>query len=96
MQKFSEYILNEKDFYKKINTMEYVSKKAPIFFDKSVIFKAMIAKLFIENSENYKDQKVRSAYGYLCGIVGIILLLVGAAIPLLMEMPSKKKEKEAA
>lgn len=30
------------------------------------------------------------------GIVGIILLLVGAAIPLLMEMPSKKKEKEAA
>ena len=48
MQKFTDYILNEKDFYKKINIMQYVSKKASIFFDKSVIFKAMIAKLFIE------------------------------------------------
>lgn len=33
----------------------------------------LLAKLFIENSENYKDQKVRSAYGYLCGIVGIVI-----------------------
>ena len=58
MQKFSEYILNEKDFYKKINTMEYVSKKAPIFFDKSVIFKAMIAKLFIETMNLDVDENL--------------------------------------
>ena len=29
------------------------------------------------------------------GIVGIVLLLVGAAIPILMELPSRKSEKEA-
>jgi len=58
MQKFSEYILNEKDFYKKINTMEYVSKKAPILFDKSVIFKAMIAKLFIETMNLDVDENL--------------------------------------
>ena len=33
----------------------------------------LLAKIFIENSENYKDQKVRSAYGYLCGAVGIVI-----------------------
>ena len=33
----------------------------------------LLAKHFIENHENYKDQKVRSAYGYLCGIVGIVI-----------------------
>lgn len=58
MQKFSEYILNEKDFYKKINIMEYVSKKAPIFFDKSVVFKAMIAKLFIETTNLDVDENL--------------------------------------
>lgn len=58
MQKFSEYILNEKDFFKKIDTMEYVAKKAPIFFDKSVIFKAMIAKLFIETMNIDVDENL--------------------------------------
>ncbi len=33
----------------------------------------LLAKLFIKNSENYKDNEVRSAYGYLCGIVGIVI-----------------------
>ena len=33
----------------------------------------ILAKLFIKNSENYKDSEVRSAYGYLCGIVGIVI-----------------------
>ena len=58
MQKFSEYILNEKDFYKKIDTMMFVSKKAPIFFDKSVIFKTMIAKLFIETMKLDVDENL--------------------------------------
>ena len=58
MQKFSEYILNEKDFYKKIDTMILVSKKAPIFFDKSVIFKTMIAKLFIETMKIDVDENL--------------------------------------
>ena len=35
----------------------------------------LLAKFFIKENENYKDQNVRSAYGYLCGIVGIIINL---------------------
>lgn len=58
MQKFSEYILSQKDFYKKIDTMLYVSKKSSIFFDKSVIFKAMIAKLFIETMKLDVDENL--------------------------------------
>ena len=33
----------------------------------------LLAGIFIENNKDYKDQKVRSAYGYLCGIVGIVI-----------------------
>ena len=58
MQKFAEYILNEKDFYKKIETMLMVSKKSSIFFDKSVIFKTMIAKLFIETMNLDVDENL--------------------------------------
>ena len=39
-----------------------------------------LAKIFIKDSENVTDHRVRSAYGYLCGAVGIvlnILLFVG-------------------
>lgn len=32
-----------------------------------------LAKIFIKNCDNVSDQKVRSAYGYLCGAVGILL-----------------------
>ena len=40
----------------------------------------ILAKLFIRNSENMKDTKVRQSYGILCGTVGIclnILLFIG-------------------
>ena len=40
----------------------------------------LLAKIFIKNSENTADQSVRTAYGYLCGAVGIalnILLFAG-------------------
>ena len=45
---FAEYILEEKDFTKKMEIMFYLQKKAKIFFDKSVMFKTELAKLFIE------------------------------------------------
>lgn len=32
-----------------------------------------LAKVFIKNYDNVSDRKVRSAYGYLCGTVGILL-----------------------
>lgn len=40
----------------------------------------ILAKLFIRNSENMKDTKVRQSYGILCGTIGIclnILLFIG-------------------
>ena len=45
---FAEYILEEKDWVRKLEIMFYLEKKARIFFDKSVILKTEIAKLFIE------------------------------------------------
>lgn len=43
---------------------------------------SFLAKLFIKDSENIQDPKVRSAYGYLCGAVGIMLnvLLFGGKL----------------
>lgn len=58
MQTFSEYILNEKDFNKKIEIMMYATRKVPIFFDKSVVFKSIIAKLFIETMDLDVDENL--------------------------------------
>ena len=58
MQTFSEYILNEKNFNKKIEIMIYASKKANIFFDKSVVFKTIVAKLFIETMKIEVDKNL--------------------------------------
>ena len=48
MDSLSDYILSEKDFNRKLEIMSYVRKKTGIYFDNTVIFKAVIAKLFIE------------------------------------------------
>ena len=45
---FADYILNEKDWVRKMEIMYYLEKKVDIFFDKSVVFKAELAKLFID------------------------------------------------
>ena len=36
----------------------------------------LLAKLFIKDHKNYKNPKVRQAYGMLCGLLGILLNLV--------------------
>ena len=33
----------------------------------------ILIKIFIKDSKNYKDNKVRQKYGILCGILGVIL-----------------------
>ena len=58
MQSFAEYILNEKDLGKKIETMEKVSKKSKIYFDKLIIFKTIVAKLFIETMKIDVDENL--------------------------------------
>ena len=47
MENFAEYILNEEDLAAKFEIAYYLSKKKKIFFDKSVIFKTEIARMFI-------------------------------------------------
>lgn len=44
----SEHILSEKEFGKKIELMNVLKEKEGIFFDNTVIFKALITKMFIE------------------------------------------------
>ena len=43
---------------------------------------SLLAKIFIKNPSEFKNEKVRSAYGMLCGIVGIILNLLLCALKL--------------
>ncbi len=47
MEDFAMYILNEQDYIQKMIIAYYMSKKTGIFFDKSVILRTQIAKMFI-------------------------------------------------
>lgn len=53
---FSKQILLEKEFSKKIELMSKLKGKEGIFFDNTVIFKALITKLFIETMELDVDE----------------------------------------
>lgn len=66
MLSFAEYILNEKDFYKKIELAYYLHKKKKTFFNNSVIFKSMIAKMFIETMNIDVDENLLLTACLLC------------------------------
>ena len=51
MATFAEYILNEKDFVKKIDAVTYLKKKQNIYFNTPVILKAEIAREFMVTME---------------------------------------------
>lgn len=51
IETFADYILNEKNSGSKMEIAYYLSKKERIFFDKSVIFKTEVLRLFL-NSVN--------------------------------------------
>lgn len=63
---FAEYILSEKDWIKKMEIMYYLKKKNNIFFDKSVIFKTELLKLFIDNSDLGLDENILITACLLC------------------------------
>lgn len=63
---FAEYILNEKDWIRKLEIAFYLEKKARIFFDKSVIFKTELAKLFIETMKIDVDENLVLTACLLC------------------------------
>ncbi|MDO5555097.1 MAG: hypothetical protein Q4G09_00135 [Clostridia bacterium] len=67
MDTFADYILAEKDFGKKIEIVYYLSKKTSIYFDNSVIFKAIIAKMFIESMDIDIDENLVVTAMLLCG-----------------------------
>ena len=48
MDDFATYILNEKDYIQKMMITYYLSKKTGIFFDKSIVLKTEITKLFMD------------------------------------------------
>lgn len=54
MEEFAKYILDEENLDQKMLITYYLSKKTGIFFDKSIVLKTEIAKLFIE----YMDIKI--------------------------------------
>ena len=66
METFANYILTEKDFKKKVEIAWYLQKKINIFFDNSCIFKALIAKLFIETMKIDVDENIITTALLLC------------------------------
>ena len=51
MANFANYILEEKDYEKKIRIAHMLSKRDGIFFDPGVIFKTDLMKLFVETMD---------------------------------------------
>lgn len=66
METFADYILNEKSFDKKLAIMYFLEKKADIYFNKSVIIKTVIAKLFMEMENIDVDHNLVITASLLC------------------------------
>ena len=66
MEDFATYILEEKNLSQKMLITYYLSKKIRIFFDKSIILKAEIAKLFIEYMKIDVDENLVLTAMLLC------------------------------
>ena len=54
MDTFAEYILGEEGLASKMEIIYYLAKKNKIFFDKSVVFKTEITRMFL----NYANIEV--------------------------------------
>lgn len=66
MEDFATYILEEKDIAQKMMITYYLSKKSGIFFDKSIVIKVEIAKLFIEYMRLNVDENLVLTAMLLC------------------------------
>ncbi len=49
METFAQYILSEKNHIRKMEIVYYLQMKTGIFYDKSVVFKTELAKLFLDH-----------------------------------------------
>ncbi len=66
MDDFATYILEERSLSQKMLITYYLSKKTGIFFDKSIVLKTEIAKLFIEYMKINVDENVVLTAMLLC------------------------------
>lgn len=66
METFAEYILDEEDLAAKMEITYYLAKKRRIFFDKSVIFKTELARMFIEYMNIDVDKNIVLTACLLC------------------------------
>lgn len=66
MNTFADYILNEKNLVAKMEIVYYLSKKEKIFFDKSVIFKTELARLFVKYNKLDLDENLVLTACLLC------------------------------
>ena len=66
MEDFATYILEERNIAQKMLITYYLSKKAGIFFDKSIVLKTEIAKLFIEYMQIDVDENTVLTAMLLC------------------------------
>ena len=66
METFADYILDEKDLASKMEITYYLAKKTKIFFDKSVIFKTEIARMFVDYMKIDVDKNIVLTACLLC------------------------------
>ena len=67
MKTFADYILNEKDYAKKLEIAYYLQKRTGIFFDNSVILKTELARMFMEDIDLGVDKNLVLTACLLCG-----------------------------
>ena len=66
MEEFAEYILNEKDLITKIEIIYFLAPKLGINFDKSIIFKTEVARMFLKYSKPNVDNNLVLTACILC------------------------------
>ena len=66
MEEFAEYILNEKDLITKIEIISFLAPKLGINFDKSIIFKTEVARMFLKYSKPNVDNNLVLTACLLC------------------------------
>ena len=66
MDTFADYILEEEDLASKMEIVYYLSKKTKIFFDKSVIFKTELLRMFLNYSKVQVDNNLILTASLLC------------------------------
>ena len=66
MNTFADYILEEEDLASKMEITYYLSKKTKVFFDKSVVFKTEIVRMFLNYSKIEVDKNFVLTASLLC------------------------------